>query len=74
MTRQIEGLWIGGAVSVEAAEAVQAAICYHLEMDEVWKKLPDKVKAELTSLECAIRAQCQKAEPEPPKPDPRRYL
>jgi hypothetical protein len=73
MSRQIEGLWLGGAISVEAAHEVERAIGYHLELDEAFRKLSPKVKAELADLETAIRAQIQKA-PAEPKPDPARYL
>lgn len=67
MSQKLEGLWLGGEISREAAEEVQSAIEYHLELNEIYtdhRRIPDKVRAELYDLANAIRAQIQKL----PKP------
>lgn len=69
MSRQIEGLWLGGAISVEAAYVVHELIDECLQEG----RFSAKIRAELTDLTNAIHAQIQKA-PAEPKPDPARYL
>ena len=62
MSQRLEGLWLGGSISREAAEEVERL---------VWARtqgmLRTKVAVELLDLANAIRAQIQKLPP-PPKP------
>lgn len=67
MSRQIPGLWLGGAISVEAAEIVEECV---LATADRRAPTPASVRTELTNLANAIRAQIQAV----PKPDPLRYL
>lgn len=62
--QKLEGLWLGGEISREAAEAVQRAVEYELEMDETWRKHSAKTRTELADFANAVRAQIQKL----PKP------
>lgn len=62
MRARIEGLWIGGALSVEAATVVAEATGRCAGR----RDLSDKARAELTDLENAIYAQIQKAQPDDP--------
>lgn len=57
-TRQLEGLWIGGAISAEAAEFVHTLLDNHLQHHE-----NPKVRLELGDLVNAIRAELQKLPP-----------
>ena len=62
MSQRLEGLWLGGGISREAAEEVETLVlarCASMQRT--------KVAVELFDLANAIRAQIQKLPP-PPKP------
>lgn len=67
MSQKIEGLWLGGEISREAAEIVQRAV--ERAVDDMARMLihDKKTRTELHDLANAIRAQIQ-ALPPPPKP------
>jgi len=62
MSQRLEGLWLGGGISREAAEEVETLVFAHAQ------NMPrTKAALELFDLANAIRAQIQKLPP-PPKP------
>lgn len=63
MSQVLEGLWLGGEISREAAFAVSELIDECLQEG----RFPTKVRHELQNLSNAINAQIQ-ALPPPPKP------
>jgi hypothetical protein len=68
VSQKLEGLWLGGEISREAAHEVQRAIEYHLDLktggpEQPQWHLPPKVAHELENLSNAIRAQIQRLPP-----------
>lgn len=66
MSRRIEGLWLGGEISVSAAEMVETAVRRYIDADTVGAM---RERQELVELANAIRAQIQAV-----PPDPMRFL